>query len=83
MHAWSTVQSLLPPLAALERFDQVAVLAGALEHSPMQGDEDIEHLIVDVRDRLGADEFESLAATGRTFGLAGTRRHVAEQFAST
>lgn len=82
MHAWSTVQSLLPPLVALERFDEVAVLSGALDGSPFQGDTDVEGLLVDVRDRLGDETFDQLASEGRELGLVGTRRRIAERFAS-
>ncbi len=82
MHAWSTVGSLIPKLAALGLDDEVAVLTGALSASALPVDEGHDELVLDVRERLGADEFDAYAAEGRALGLNGTRRRVEERFAT-
>jgi len=52
-YTWLTIRSLLLPLAELGKDETVAVLAGALEASPLKLDRAARNAVVKAKDRLG------------------------------
>jgi predicted ATPase/class 3 adenylate cyclase len=73
---WSTIRSLLLPLAQLEADEDLAVLAGALRASPLRLDRSARNAVNTARDRMGESEFELAAARGSRFGLAESRTYI-------
>jgi predicted ATPase/class 3 adenylate cyclase len=73
---WSTIRSLLLPLALLEADEDVAVLAGALNASPLKLDRSARSAASKARDRLGDSAFELAAARGSRFDLAEARTYI-------
>jgi hypothetical protein len=72
-YAWSTIRSLLAPLAQLEANENVAVLAGALKASPLKLDRTARSAVNRARDKLGSSEFELAADRGSQFDLEKAR----------
>jgi predicted ATPase/class 3 adenylate cyclase len=73
---WSTIRSLLSPLAQLEADEDVAVLAGALTASPLKLDKAARNAVNRVQDRLGDNSFQLAAARGSRFDLAEARKYI-------
>lgn len=73
---WSTIRSLLLPLAVLEADEDVAVLAGALNASPLKLDRSARSAVDQARDRLGDSAFALAAARGSRFDLAEARTYI-------
>jgi predicted ATPase len=83
IHAWSTIQSMIKPLAELGRDDDVAFLAGAVSASPLALDLSVQHVVDAARDRLGAADFDVRAGEGEALGLLQARCYVEESFVGT
>jgi len=75
-YTWLTIRSLLLPLAELGEDETVAVLAGALEASPLKLDRAARNAVVKAKDRLGYGAFELAAARGARFDLAAARTYI-------
>jgi predicted ATPase/class 3 adenylate cyclase len=73
---WSTIRSLLLPLAQLEADEDVAVLAGALKASPLKLDRSARSAVDKAKDRLGDSAFELAAARGSRLDLAEARTYI-------
>jgi len=56
--------------------ETVAVLAGALEASPLKLDRAARNAVVKAKDRLGYGAFELAAARGARFDLAAARTYI-------
>ncbi len=80
-YTWSTIRSVLAPLAELEANEGVAVLAGALKGSPMRLDRLARNAVNQARERLGEDAFELAVERGSRFGLAEARSYVTDVLA--
>lgn len=73
---WSTIRSLLSPLAQLEADQDVAVLAGALGGSPLKLDRSARNAVSQSKNRLGDNAFERAAARGSRFCVAAARTYI-------
>jgi hypothetical protein len=73
---WSTIRSLLSPLAELEEDETVAVLAGALTASPLKLDKSARNAVYRVQERLGDNLFQLAATRGSRFDLAEARKYI-------
>jgi predicted ATPase/class 3 adenylate cyclase len=73
---WSTIRSLLSPLAELEADEELAVLAGALKPSPLKLDRSARNAVSKAKERLGEGAFELAAARGSRFDLAEARTYI-------
>ena len=73
---WSTIRSLLSPLAQLEAYEDVAVLAGALTASPLKLDKAARNAVYRVQDKLGDNSFQLAATRGLRFDLAEARKYI-------
>jgi hypothetical protein len=73
---WSTIRSLLLPLAQLGADGDLAVLAGALGTSPLRLDRSARNAVNTARDRMGESAFELAAARGLRFDLAEARSYI-------
>jgi predicted ATPase/class 3 adenylate cyclase len=73
---WSTIRSLLSPLADLEADENVAVLAGALTASPIKLDKSARNAVHGVKDKLGENSFQLAADRGSRFDLAEARKYI-------
>jgi hypothetical protein len=72
-YTWSTIRSLLSPLAQLEADEDVAVLSGALKASPLRLDRTARSAVNKAKDRLGSSAFEEAAVRGSRFDLEEAR----------
>jgi predicted ATPase/class 3 adenylate cyclase len=77
---WSTIRSLLSPLARLEADEGVAVLAGALTASPLKPDKAARNAVHEVQDRLGDNSFHLATARGSRFDLAEARKYIIDHW---
>jgi hypothetical protein len=73
---WSTIRSLLSPLAELGEDETVAVLAGALTASPLKLDKSARNAVYRVQERLGDNLFQLAATRGSRFDLAEARKYI-------
>jgi hypothetical protein len=73
---WSTIRSLLSPLAELEADEELAVLAGALKPSPLKLDRSARSAVSKAKERLGEGAFELAATRGSRFDLAEARKYI-------
>jgi predicted ATPase/class 3 adenylate cyclase len=73
---WSTIRSLLSPLAQLEADEAVAVLAGALTASPLKLDKSARNAVYRIKEKLGDNSFQLAAARGSRFDLAEARKYI-------
>ena len=69
---------LFRSLAALDAYEVIAVLAGALERSPLKLDRSTRNAIKKARASLGEKAFNLAAARGSRFDPAEARRYVIE-----
>jgi predicted ATPase/class 3 adenylate cyclase len=76
LHGWSAAESLLKSLAEDERYNDVALFAGALATSPIKIEPSVARVVDDARERLGTTTFERVAAEGSQLGLSQLRRYV-------
>jgi hypothetical protein len=81
-YTWLTIRSLLLPLAALGADENLAVLAGALEASPLKLDRAARNAVIQAKDRLGNSAFELAAARGARFDLAVARTYIIDVWQS-
>ena len=79
-YTWLTIRSLIVPLAALGRYEDLAVLAGALKPSPLKLDRAARDAVTQARDNLGDSVFETAAKRGQTFDPAEARRYIIESW---
>jgi hypothetical protein len=79
-YAWSTIRSLLSPLAQLEADNEVAVLAGALRASPLKLDKSARAAVNRANERLGDSAFELAAEHGSQLDLAEARTYIINVF---
>jgi hypothetical protein len=77
-YTWLTIRSLIVPLARLQAYDELAVLAGALQASPLKLDRAARNAVAQARDGLGDSSFELAAKRGSTFDPAEARRYIIE-----
>ena len=75
-YVWSTIRALLSPLAELGSDENIAVLAGALQASPVKWDKGARAAIGVARKRLGDLAFDAGAAQGATMDLGQTRSYI-------
>jgi predicted ATPase/class 3 adenylate cyclase len=75
-YTWLTIRSLLLPMAELGADENLAVLAGALEASPLKLDRAARNAVIKAKDRLGSSAFELAAARGARFDLAAARTYI-------
>jgi predicted ATPase/class 3 adenylate cyclase len=81
-YAWSTIRSLLVPLAELGEDEPLAILAGALTTSPMKLSRSAHTAIDKTRKRLGDDAFEIASRRGSQFDLTDVRKYIFETLGS-
>jgi len=79
-YAWSTIRSLLSPLAQLEADNELAVLAGALRASPLKLDKSARAAVNRANERLGDSAFELAAERGSQLDLAEARTYIINVF---
>ena len=77
-YTWLTIRSLILPLSELEADEVVAVLAGALKHSPLRLDRATRNAVEKAATKLGNRAFEDAAARGSRFDPAEARRYIIE-----
>jgi len=77
-YTWLTIRSIILPLAELEADEELAVLAGALNASPLKLDRTARNAVEKSQARLGNDAFESAATLGSRFDPAQARRYIIE-----
>jgi predicted ATPase len=85
-YAWSTIRALLSPLAELGAFEEIAVIAGAIQASPVKLDRAARFAIGKARTALGEDRFELGAKRGAGLRLPDIRlyiEHELKPFAGT
>src|SRR5262249_13116176 len=75
-YTWLTIRSLILPLAGLEAYEVIAVLSGALRHSPLKPDRSTRNAVELARARLGEAAFELAAQRGALFDPAEARRYI-------
>lgn len=80
LHSWSAIESLLRSLASSARDVDVALLAGAIDASPIELDRTSQMLVDTVRERIGDAEFDRLAARGAALNLSQIRLHVKDNY---
>ncbi len=80
LHSWSAIESLLGPLASSARDKEVALLAGAIDASPINLDRTSQKIVDTVRERIGDAEFDRLADQGAALNLSQIRRHVTDNY---
>jgi predicted ATPase len=79
IHSWSCLESLFKPLFVLHQFDEVAVLAGATDNSPITISNYTQALIEKASVQLG-EQFLASRARGKRYGLKEVRAHVRENY---
>ena len=77
-YTWLTIRSLILPLAGLEAYEALAVLAGALKASPLKLDRAAREAVAKARDNLGDNLFKIAAARGSGFDPGQARRYIIE-----
>jgi predicted ATPase len=77
-YTWLTIRSLIQPLAALQAYEELAVLAGALKASPLKLDRATRSAVALARDSLGDTAFEMSVARGSSFDPAQARAFIIE-----
>jgi hypothetical protein len=77
-YTWLTIRSLILPLAGLEAYEVLAVLAGALRRSPLKLDRSARNAVKKTREKLGDAAFELAAERGSRFDPAEARRYIIE-----
>jgi hypothetical protein len=85
-YAWSTIRAMLSPLAALGAFDEIAVIAGALQASPIKLDRASRFAIGKARTALGENRFDPGAKRGAGLRLPDIRLYIERElkrFAAT
>jgi predicted ATPase/class 3 adenylate cyclase len=75
-YVWSTIRTLLSPLAELRSDENIAVLAGALRASPVKLDKNARAAIEAARKRLGDLAFDAGQARGAAMDLGQTRSYI-------
>jgi predicted ATPase/class 3 adenylate cyclase len=75
-YTWLTIRSLILPLAGLEAYEVLAVLAGALRRSPLKLDRSARNAVEKARAELGNTAFEIAAEGGSRFDPAEARRYI-------
>ena len=75
-YTWLTIRSLILPLAGLEAYEVLAVLAGALRRSPLKLDRSARNAVEKAREKLGDSAFELAAERGSRFDPAEARRYI-------
>ena len=78
LYTWLTIRSIILRLADLEADEDFAVLAGALNASPLKLDRSARNAVEKAKARLGDPAFESAAALGSRFDPAEARRYIIE-----
>jgi predicted ATPase/class 3 adenylate cyclase len=81
-YTWLTIRSLILPLAGLEAYEVIAVLAGALRRSPLKPDRSTRNAVELARVRLGDAAFELAAQRGSRFDPAEARRYIIDVWRS-
>lgn len=81
-YTWLTIRSLILPLAGLEAYDVLAVLAGALRRSPLKLDRAARNAVETARQKLGHCAFDLAAARGSRFDPAEARRYMIDVWRS-
>ena len=77
-YAWSSIRSCLLPLAQLGADEHLAVVAGALQGSPVKLGRKVQSAVNESRARLGEDAFDLSTARGSHFDLAQARAYLAD-----
>jgi predicted ATPase/class 3 adenylate cyclase len=77
-YTWLTIRSLILPLAGLEAYEVLAVLAGALRRSPLKLDRSARNAVEKTREKLGDAAFELAAERGSRFDPGEVRRYIIE-----
>ncbi len=80
IHSWSCLESLFKPLYDLQRFAEVATLAGATDNSPITINRHTEALIEHASDQLGKDLFAANRTHGQSLGLNDVRAYVRDNY---
>ena len=80
IHSWSCLESLFKPLFDLERFDEVAILAGVTDNSPITIGVNTKLLIEQAMAHLEEDTYITSRAYGRGLGLSEVRAYVRETY---
>jgi predicted ATPase/class 3 adenylate cyclase len=75
-YAWSTIRALLSPLAALGAYDDIAVIAGAIQASPVKLDRAARLAIGQARTALGETRFDHGAKRGAGLRLPAIRLYI-------
>jgi predicted ATPase/class 3 adenylate cyclase len=75
-YTWSTIRSVLLPLAQLEADKDVAVLAGALGASPLKLNKSARTAVSKAKERMDESAFELAAARGSRFDLPEARTYI-------
>ena len=75
-YTWLTIRSLILPLAELEAYEVLAVLAGALKSSPLKLDRAARNAVEKAKAKLGEASFELAAERGSRFDPAEARRYI-------
>ena len=83
IHSWSCLESLFRPLFNLQRFDEVALLAGATDNSPITIDRHTKQLIDRAKEQLGEQQFLAGRTRGNSFGIKEIRTYVQENYLGT
>ena len=81
-YTWLTIRSLILPLAGLEAYEVLAVLAGALRRSPLKLDRSARNAVEKAREKLGDTAFELAAERGSHFDPAEARRYIIQVWRS-
>jgi len=82
LYTWLTIRSIILRLADLEADEEVAVLAGALNASPLKLDRSARNAVEKAKARLGNPAFESATTLGSRFDPAEARRYIIEAWRS-
>ena len=82
LYTWLTIRSIILRLADLDADEEVAVLAGALNASPLKLDRSARNAVEKAKARLGNPAFESATTLGSRFDPAEARRYIIEAWRS-
>ena len=80
IHSWSCLESLFKPLFNLQRFEEVAILAGATDNSPITIARHTQKLIESSGEQLGETKFQAARSRGRNLGLKEVRSYVRDHY---
>jgi hypothetical protein len=78
LYTWLTIRSIILRLGDLEADEELAVLAGALNASPLKLDRSARNAVEKAKGRLGNPAFESATTLGSRFDPAEARRYIIE-----